>query len=137
MKRGITVCAFIMIVMALAPGCASMGDVVEDRHKGEGLTKTYAVSFDQAWDISRTVFRSIGADAIEEHRDERYMLTSTSMNLLTAGTVMGAWIEPISNNNVHVTVITKRRVATNIFTKLTKRTFHERFAKEVATIASR
>ncbi len=75
-----------------------------------------------------------GADAIEEHREEGYMLTSSGMSLFTGGTVMGAWIEPVDTNATRVTVVTKRRVSINIATTLRETTFHERFAQAVDII---
>ena len=72
-----------------------------------------------------------GADAIEEHKDEGYMLTSSGMNLVPMGAVMGAWIDPIDGENTKVTVVTKRRIATNLATTLTETTFHQRFAQAV------
>ena len=119
---------FLFGVIVIA-GCATMGDVV--RSKDEGTAKIYPVNGDQAWEIARTVFRWEGADAIEEHRSEGYMLTSSGVNLVSMGAVMGAWIEPVDKNNTKVTVVTKRRIATNIATTLTETTFHSRFAQAV------
>jgi hypothetical protein len=76
----------VLGVLVLA-GCATLADVVRD--KDDGTAKVYPVTFDQAWTISKAVFRWEGTDAIEEHKDERYMLTSSGMNLVTFGTVMG------------------------------------------------
>ena len=52
------------------------------------------------------------------------------MNLVSWGTLAGVWIEP-GPNGTTVTVVTKRRVATNAFTRLTETTFQERFAEHV------
>ena len=109
-----------------------MGDVVQHKEDGsEGTTKVYAVTDDQAWEISKKVFRWEGADAIEEHRSEGYMLTSSGMNLVSWGAVMGAWIEPVDKENTKVTVVTKRRISINIATTLTEGTYHKTFAKAV------
>jgi hypothetical protein len=118
-------------------GCATINDVVAAKESGrEGTTQEYAVTQDQAWDIARTVFRWEGTDAIEEHRAEGYMLTSSGMSIGTAGAVMGAWVAEGSNGNTKVTVVTKRRVQTNLFTSLTETTFHRRFAQAVAIVKS-
>lgn len=109
-----------------------MNDVVRVKEDGsEGTTKIYPVTADQAWEISKTVFRWEGSDAIEEHRDQGYMLTSSGMNLVSWGAVMGAWIEPVDKKNTRVTVVTKRRVSVNIATTLTETTYHKRFAQAV------
>jgi len=115
-------------------GCATMGDVV--RTKDKGTAKVYPVNVDQAWDIAKTVFRWEGADAIEEHKSEGYMLTSSGMNFVSYGAVMGAWVEPVDKNNTRITVVTKRRISMNLATTLTEATFHERFAQAVDIIKS-
>jgi hypothetical protein len=121
-----------LFVTSLISGCATMGDVV--RAKDEGIAKIYPVNADQAWEIAKTVFRWEGADAIEEHRTEGYMLTSSGKSLVSYGAVMGAWIEPVDKDNARVTVVTKRRIATNIATTLTETTFHKRFAQAVEIV---
>lgn len=126
---------FIACFILTLGGCATMNDVVSAENSGkEGTTKNYAVNQDQAWDIAKKVFRCEGSDAIEEHRSEGYMLTSSGLNLVSCGTVMGAWIQPINENTTKVTVVTKRRVTINIATTLTESTFQKRFAEEVANI---
>jgi hypothetical protein len=122
----------ILGLFALLAGCATMGDVV--RAKDEGTANVYPVNADQAWEIAKTVFRWEGADAIEEHKSEGYMLTSSGMNWVSWGAVMGAWIEPVDKDNTRVTVVTKRRIATNVATTLTETTFHKRFAQAVEIV---
>ncbi len=123
--------AFMTLILILA-GCATMSDVAQS--KNEGTSAVYPVNADQAWEISKTVFRWEGADAIEEHRDQNYMLTSSGMNFVSMGAVMGAWIDPVDQNNTKVTVVTKRRIATNIATTLTETTFHKRFSQAVEIV---
>ena len=70
------VCATLCFV-ALLNGCATLADVTRVKEEGsEGTTNIYPVDSDQAWEIAKKVFRWVGSDAIEEHRDEGYMLTS-------------------------------------------------------------
>jgi hypothetical protein len=130
-KNGAVILVF-MVLVAVLNGCATMVDVV--RAKDEGTVKVYPVNEDQAWEIAKTVFRWEGADTIEEHRAENYMLTSGGINWASWGTVMGAWIEPVDDNNTRVTVVTKRRIATNLVTTLTETTFHKRFAQAVEIV---
>ena len=132
MSRKILNLALIFLVSIWIAGCATMSDVV--RSKDQGTVQVYPVNSDQAWEIARTVFRWEGADAIEEHRKENYMLTSSGMNLVSYGAVMGAWLEPVGRDSTKVTVVTKRRLSTNIATTLTEATFHKRFAQAVEII---
>ena len=136
-KSGFRVLQVIIFLsyVALFTGCATMNDVVQVKEAGtEGTTKVYPVNAEQAWEISKTVFRWEGSDAIEEHRDQGYMLTSSGINLVSWGTVMGAWIEPVDKNNTKVTVVTTRRVTINIATTLTEGTYHRRFAQAVEIV---
>jgi hypothetical protein len=136
-KSGFRVLQVIIFLsyVALFTGCATMNDVVQVKEAGtEGTMQVYPVNADQAWEISKTVFRWEGSDAIEEHRDQGYMLTSSGINLVSWGTVMGAWIEPVDKNNTKVTVVTKRRVTINIATTLTEGTYHRRFAQAVEIV---
>ena len=120
---------------ALLAACATMNDVVQVKESGsEGTAKVYPVSPDQAWDIAKAVFRWEGADAIEEHRKDNYMLTSSGVSLFTWGAVMGAWVEPVDRGNTKVTVVTKRRIQVNLVTTLTEGTFHDRFAQAVGIL---
>ncbi len=132
MKKKIVTILIAFIVLIGFTGCATMGDVAKSKEKG--TTKIYPVNVDQAWNIALTVFRWEGADTIEEHRDRGYMLTSSGVNLVSWGAVMGAWIEPVNNDKTQVTVVTKRRVSVNIATTLRESKFHERFAQAVDII---
>ena len=135
-KHGVKVLAIliILVVWAWITGCATMSDVARAKQEGKCTTQVYPVNTDQAWEIAMIVFRWEGADAIEEHRSQGYMLTSSGMNLVTAGTVMGAWIEPVDQTSSKVTVVTKRRISTNLATTLTEATFHKRFAQAVEIV---
>lgn len=130
-NKNLIILIFILIA-SMINGCATMIDVIKS--KNEGTSVIYPVDAEQAWVIAKTVFRWEGADAIEEHKSEGYMLTSSGMNLVSYGAVMGAWIEPIDKENTRVTVVTKRRIATNIVTTLTETTFHKRFAQAVEIV---
>jgi hypothetical protein len=124
----------LVFVSAVLGGCSTTGDALRD--KEGGTAKVYPVTQEQAWDISRTVFRWEGSDAIEEHKTEGYMVTSSGMNFMSYGTVMAAWVEPTTPNETKVTVVTKRRLSMNLVTTLTESTFHNRFAQAVAILKS-
>jgi hypothetical protein len=129
MKKRTALFTSLLFLLTVLGGCATMGDVV--KAKDEGTSKVYPVNSEQAWMIAKVVFRWEGADAIEEHKDEGYMLTSSGMNFVSWGAVMGAWIDPVDKDNTKVTVVTKRRISTNVATTLTEATFHKRFAQAV------
>ncbi|MRR57283.1 MAG: hypothetical protein EG824_03605 [Deltaproteobacteria bacterium] len=123
---------FAVLTVIMMNSCASMQelsqDVMQQRKSGTaGVTRVYPIPADQAWEISRAVFRWEKVDGVEEHREENYMITSTGMNMVAFGSVMGVWIEPADSIGTKVTVLTKRRVAKDTFTKLNDATFFERF----------
>ena len=124
-----------LFILFLLQGCATMNDVVQAKQDGsEGTTFVYDVNKAQAWTIAKTVFRWEGSDTIEEHPEQNYMLTSSGMNLVSWGAVMGAWVNPVDADHTRVTVVTKRRVTINIATTLTEGTFHKRFAQAVEIV---
>jgi hypothetical protein len=131
-----TVVLLILTVIVFSGCMTSMSDVLGAKQKGEGETRNYPVTFETAWAISMAVFRWEKTEGIEEHKLEGYMLTSAGQNFISAGSVMGAFIEPIDSNNVKVTIISKRRVATNLATGLNEGTYHDRFKQAVDIIKS-
>jgi hypothetical protein len=124
---------FLYLLLVFLSACATMSDVLKNKENGTAVI--YDLSKEQAWKAAITVFRWEGADAIEEHKDEGYMLTSSGMNAVSAGAFMGAWIEP-EGKRVKVTVVTKRKIATNIATTLTETTFHKRFSQAAEILKS-
>jgi hypothetical protein len=135
--KKIIIAGLLVAIAAISSGCSTMQDVVRVKEAGtEGTTQNFPVAQDQAWEIAKAVFRWEGSDAIEEHKDKNYMLTSSGMNLVSYGAVMGAWVEPIDAKNTKVTVVTKRRVSMNIATTLTETTYLRRFGQAVDIVKS-
>jgi hypothetical protein len=120
----------VAFVLALS-GCATMSDVIADKEAGEGTSKIYSVETNKGWEIALKVLRWEGAETIEEHKDESYMLTTIGANLISAGSVVGVWVEPGGKGKSKVTAVTKRKMATNVATGLTESTFHDRFQQAV------
>lgn len=120
--------------IAFVAGCATMNDVLES--KDEGTVKIYAVGTDKGWDIAMRVLRWEGAESIEEHKSEGYILTTIGANLISAGSVVGIWVEPAGKGKSKVTAVTKRKMQTNVATGLTETTFHDRFQQAVDIVKS-
>lgn len=125
---------FILVTLFTLAGCASMSDVLQS--KNEGTVNVYSVNEEQAWKIAMTVLRWENAETIEEHRNEHYMLTTTGVNLVSAGTLIGVWVEPVNDNDTKITVVTKRKMQTNVATGLTETTFQKRFSQAVEIVKS-
>lgn len=116
---------------ACVAGCQGMESVMAARMAGEGDGRTYPVTPDEAWKISKHVLRWEGAEAIEENREEGYLTCTFGMNLVSSGSLAGVWIEKAAEDASKVTVICRRRVVTNVATVMTEGTFHRWFAKGV------
>jgi hypothetical protein len=133
--KAISVGVVIAVVASVAmAGCATMSDVLDS--KEEGTVEVYPVDQNRAWEIAMTVLRWEDAETIEEHRADDYMLTTVGANLISAGSVVGVWVEPAKKGSTKVTVVTKRKMQTNIATGLTETTFHDRFAQAVKIVKS-
>lgn len=131
--HSITLAALLACTL-LGAACSTMSDVMKS--KDEGTSAVYPVTTEQAFDIARTVFRWEGCDAIEEHESEGYMLTSSGANWVSYGAVMGAWVDADGPDRTKVTVVTKRRLSTDIATTLTESTFQKRFQQAVEIVKS-
>lgn len=134
MKISVSTLAIAAAMCIWAVGCATMSDVLKS--KDEGTVQTYPVKTDQAWEIAMTVLRWEGCETIEEHRSSGYMLTTVGQNFVSAGSLVGVWVESADAGHTKVTVVTKRKVQTNLATGLTETTFHDRFAEAVKIVKS-
>ncbi len=128
-------------VIFLVSGCASTqelaSELIKARNSGkEGVAKVYPVSEDQAWDITKTIFRWEKTDEIEEHRNENYVIASTGIKTAAFGSVMGVWIEPVNSDHTTITVLTRQRVEGGTLTRLTVPEFFNRFDQGVKIIKS-
>jgi len=129
----------LLASLLMTSGCASLPELSDQvvqakMSSNEGVTRVYPVSVNQAWEITETVFRWEKCDAVKENRKENYMITSTGMEMLAFGSVMGVWLEPIDESTTKVTVVTRRRVEKDFFTKLDSATFFERFEKGIEIV---
>ncbi len=134
MKTSILLFAVFALLSTTIIACATMSDVLKS--KNDGTAQAYPVTSEQAWEIAMTVLRWEGCETIEEHRSSGYMLTTVGQNLISAGSLVGVWIESVDAGNTKVTIVTKRKIQTNIATGLTETTFQNRFAQAVAIVKS-
>jgi len=136
----------VFVLSLLFSGSAwsfSPRDVVMAKLKGEGgISKTYQVSKEQAWEIACNVLRWQKSNRIEEHRDLDYMLTSNGISTCPCRTEVGVWIEPETKGSTRITIITVGRSSRNIFTNVEtfpdtiKPDFHAKFQKAVDLVKS-
>ena len=115
--------------------CQGTGSVIKDHAAGKGENRTYGVSLDQAWEISRHVLRWEGSRGLEEHPEENYMIASFGINLVSWGSLAGVSIEPCGDKASVVTVVCKRKMAAGIATVLTEDTFFRWFDRGVGIVS--
>jgi len=109
---------------------------LQAKQNGEGTTQVYEVGFEEAWTIAKKSYRWAGADAIEEYKDEGYMLTSKGQDWVSSGSVMGTWVKDLGNGSCEVTCISKRRISTDFATGMTESKYHKYFAKGAEIVQS-
>jgi hypothetical protein len=132
MKHFVCAVAMLVVLGLSASSCASVGDALKS--KAEGTVQTYPVTYDQAWRVAIAVLRWEDAETIEEHKEDQYMVTTVGANWISEGSAIAVWVEPVDKSNTKVTIVSKRKMQTNIATGLTESTFHEQFAKGVKIV---
>jgi len=125
---------FALIFSVTIAGCASMSEVLTS--KDDGTSVNYPIGFDQSWDAAITVLRWEDCETIEQHKSQGYMLTTVGQNFISSGSLIGVWVDKIDKNNSKVTIVSKRRMKTELATGLTEGTFQSRFAQAVEIIKS-
>jgi hypothetical protein len=135
MKNSVLATLVLAALLAISSAaCAHMSDLQTARAKGRGTTLAYAVSLDQAWQISERILHDAGAETIDEHRDKGYMLASTSVGEgISVGTYIGVWLESEGGGQTKVTVITKRKIQVEVITALTEDGFHRKFMEALGS----
>jgi hypothetical protein len=111
-------------------------EVVETKREGDGVSAVYSVAPEKAQEIGMAVFRWEGAELVEDHPKDGYVLAGVGMSAFSWGTVMGAWFDRVDNGGTRVTVVTKRRYALAWSSDLTEEEFHDRFAQAVAIVSA-
>jgi hypothetical protein len=128
--------ALILALATSAGACAGVQEVVESQREGEGVSAVYSVAPDEAQEIGVAVVRWEGAELVEDHPKDGYMLAGVGMSAFSWGTVMGAWFDRVESGATRVTVVTKRRYALAWSFNLTEEEFHDRFAQAVAIVSA-
>jgi hypothetical protein len=104
-----------------------MPDVVEAHQARDGTTASYGIAAPAALALAEQVLRRDGADAVEVHASDGYLLASYGLDASSYGTYVGVWIRPAGASRSEVTVVTKRAYALGAITRLTEGGFHEDF----------
>lgn len=125
-----------LLFIALLPGCtATMQDVIEAENQGTAVV--YPVTLNEAWDISRSVLHWEGADLIESHREEGYMLSTVPQSFWSTGGLVGVWIDSVTQHHTKVTIVVKKRHPQTIGgPPFTESDFQKKFAEAVEIVSS-
>jgi hypothetical protein len=131
----------LLSALLILGGCTGIlaltDEVIQAKMTGkEGVVKVYPISDSQAWEISNTVFRWEKTDDVLENRSGNYLITSSGMQMVALGSVMGVWIEPAALDRAKITVITRHRDKGDMFTRLTAERFFQSFDQAVRILKS-
>ena len=126
----------LFVLVTWVTGCATQNHLLRLKQEGKGTSKVYPVNADRAWEIAQKVLLWDGAEAIEEHRSEGYILATCGVGTVSHGTGIGVWVEPLDKVQSKVTVITRQRVITDTFQMITEASFHNSFAQTLDIMRS-
>jgi hypothetical protein len=122
--------AHLVVIVSLGlttAGCRSQESVRDAYDAHEGTSRVYPLPAAEAYDLALQVLEDEEIDELREFPREQYAIGGFGMTFISWGTWVGVWIDPVDAQHTEVTVVTKRKMATNIATVLTETTFHERF----------
>jgi hypothetical protein len=127
-KQWMRILVLLLLVVCLTRCATTISDLVRSKEMGEGTSRIYQVSVEQAWEVTKKVLEWEGIGAIEDHRSEGYVLITSGTTWFYRATLVGIWVEPLNNVQSKVTVITKSKRSTDTFVGLGETDFHEHFA---------
>ena len=117
----------LILCMIMIVSCATMQSVVGQ--KKSGLTKTYSITKDEAYVISKKILMEAGASISQDNKEKGEIYAETGFEFGSYGTYIGVWIDSIGEKEVEVTVLTRKALATTIRTGLSQTQFHNEFIK--------
>lgn len=121
---------WLLVSLAAAPGCASMSDVVAERDRGGGTARTYPAPALVVHGEARPALLEAGAEEVREY--PTHFTAEAGMSLFSMGAVGALFIEPVGPYETRVTVVVKRRVATNIVIPFDEDDVHRRLATRLS-----
>jgi len=124
----------ILLALIYFSGCATTADAVRSKH--DGTSDVYDISPEQAWLVAKTVLQWEDADDVVENKQAGYITAIIPSSAISMGAVVAVWVDLFGKEYSKVTVVTKRRMQTNLATTLTESTFHRRFAEAVDILKS-
>lgn len=136
--------SYVFLYIITLNGCASINEEILTQ---KAVYRTYAVTSDQAWEISKAVFRGSGYGVIENRSFNSCLYSEIEENKYTDSItvviyengytpdwgcqgkkiIMGAWIEPLSSSTTNVAFKTSQDYPW----KITEDAFHEKFSLAV------
>jgi hypothetical protein len=128
---------FAVAALLSLASCATAADVVRTHQDGGGTTRSYATSYDVAWQAARDVLRRQKPDSLEEHAPEHYVLATFDSDEPAApdgchgSSLIGVWVEPIDAAHVRVDAVSKLTRGSYV-SCLTEGTFFEELDRVVA-----
>lgn len=119
-----------LLLSVAAVGCASMSDVIAERNEGGGTVRTYAAPAVVVHAESRDALLEAGAEEVREY--PTHFTAEAGMSAFSMGALGALFIEPVGAYETRVTVVVKRRVATNLVTPFDEDDVHRRLATRLS-----
>lgn len=125
--------ALLIFAITLLCSCAGKYDIIRAReNNSEGVSVIYEVNAKSSFAIAMKILQDEKCDISDSSTEKGLIFASTGVTGTSLGTVIGVWIEPVDEERSRVTVIIKRKVATNILAIiLTENKFHKKFQTAV------
>jgi hypothetical protein len=128
-----------LTMLPLLSGCfVTRADLLPAKLAGNGTTRLYPVTENQAWDLAIAASRWEGwGGVLYEHRNENYIDLWSQGNLVPRSAYFGVWIELEDKESTKGTIVIKRALENLVRIELnpknfTEESFHARFAHGVA-----
>jgi len=104
---------FIIIVLAIMQGCATLSDAKSA--KGAGSAKIYNASQETVWQAILPILHGAGLDVVSQNKQEGHILAQRGLSMFSYGEHVAIFVETIAKDQTRVEVVSKKALVTNLF----------------------
>ncbi|MCL5071947.1 MAG: hypothetical protein M1308_13795 [Actinobacteria bacterium] len=105
---------FLFIILTLL-ACATVGSM-KDR-KGSGISKSYDFSYEKVFNAALEASKLQNLELQEGGRTEHYIVFKKSGSAFSYGELVAIFFDESQGNKTAVEIVSKKRIATNLFAK--------------------
>lgn len=100
-------------MMLLVSGCATLGTAQAAR--GNGAFAIYTTEKAKVFQVTQEVMQNLGLTIVATNEGTGTILAETPMTLMSYGESVAVWVTEINPTHTRVEVVSKRKLATNLF----------------------